>query len=91
MGRRSAPAALNLMDDRDDKILDRATDWFGRRLSDECGTLRVETANLRADMNNGFGDVRADMIERNAGLIKWNAAFWVAQLAAIAALLVLMR
>jgi hypothetical protein len=124
MERRGAHAALNVMDAHDHELLERATDRFERRLSEECGALRVETAALRADMNKelgelradmnkelgelradmnrelgdlgarmskGFGDLRADMIERNAELIKWNAAFWVAQLAAMAGLLVLIR
>jgi hypothetical protein len=102
MERRRAHAALNVMDGHDPEILERATDRFERRLSDECGSLRVEAAtlradmnkeigDLRADMNKGFGDLRAETIERNAELIKWNAAFWVAQLAAMAGLLVLIR
>jgi hypothetical protein len=100
MERRRARSALHVMNDHDDDILDRATDRFERRLSDECGTLRAETAalradmnkelgGLRADMNKGFGDLRAEMIERMSEFIKWNAAFWVAGLAAIAGLLVL--
>jgi hypothetical protein len=53
--------------------------------------MNKEIGDLRADMNKGFDDLRAETIERNAELIKWNAAFWVAQLAAMAGLLVLIR
>ena len=91
MERRRAHAALNVMDAHDEEILERVTDRIERRLSEECGKLRVESATLRADMNKGFGDLRSEMIERNAELVKWNAAFWVAQLAAMAGLLVLIR
>lgn len=84
MPARSACAALDIMTDRDEQLLQTATDRFERRLAEEIG-------NLRVDMANGFGGLRAEMIERNHELLKWALVFWVTQLAAIAALLALFR
>jgi hypothetical protein len=91
MGGRSALRALDPMTEHDDDIIERVTDRFERRLSDECGKLRVENANLRTDMNKGFGELRAEIIERNAELLKWGLVFWTTQIGVIAALLALMR
>jgi hypothetical protein len=81
---RSANAALQVMTERDDGILQIATDRFERRLAEENGKLRVEMAN-------GFGTLRADMIDRNHELLKWMLVFLAMQLAAITALLALFR
>jgi hypothetical protein len=64
MSRRSAGAALKIMNEPDD-VVARVTDRYERRLAEECGKLRVEQAELRADMNQGLGELRADM---NQGL-----------------------
>lgn len=49
---------------------------FERRLGEECGLLRIEIVNLRTEM-----------VDRSADLLKWLLAFFVAQTAAIAALM----
>ncbi len=49
--------------------------------------LTAENGKLRADMNEGFGLLRAEMIHRNSELLKWVLGFLVAQTAALAALL----
>ena len=46
---------------------------------------------LRAEMERGFGVLRAEMIDRNATLLKWLLLYAVTQMAAIAALLRLFR
>jgi hypothetical protein len=51
-----------------------------RRLGEECGALQVAIVNLSSDTS-----------ERNADLLKWLLAFFVAQTAAIAALLAAFR
>jgi hypothetical protein len=55
-------------------------DYFERRLGEECGRLRVEIINLRAEM-----------IDRSGDLLKWLLAFFVAQTAAIGALMTALR
>lgn len=57
---------------------------FERRLSEECGRLRLE-------MVEGFGRLRAEMADRNAELLKWLLLFFVAQTGALAGLLALFR
>ena len=42
-------------------------------------------------MAQGFGELRAEMITRNADLLKWLLVFFAAQTTAIAALLKLFR
>ena len=51
-----------------------------RRLGEECGQLRLDIGNLRTDM-----------VERSADLLKWLLAFFVAQTTALAALIALLR
>lgn len=85
---------VEMTQDNDDAVTER----YERRLAEECGTLRLEMAELRVDMANGFADqragtatLRAEMIERNAELLKWILVFNATMIAAIAALLVLLR
>jgi hypothetical protein len=53
---------------------------FERRLGEECGQLRMEMINLRAEM-----------IDRSGDLLKWLLAFFVAQTAALGALMAALR
>ena len=95
MLRRSAGAALHVMTDREDEMLERAAERSERRLAEECGKLRVEMAQgfgaLRTEMAQGFGALRAEIIDRNATLLKWLLVYAVTQIATIAALLRLFR
>jgi hypothetical protein len=83
------------MNDRDEHVLQVATDRFERRLAEENGKLRVEMANgfgeLNAALATGLGGLSAEMIDRNHELLKWVLVFLAMQLAAIAALLALFR
>jgi hypothetical protein len=49
---------------------------FERRLGEECGQLRLEIVNLRSEM-----------IDRSSDLLRWLLAFFVAQTAALGALM----
>jgi hypothetical protein len=93
MHARSASAALMPMNERDEHVLQTATDRFERRLAEENGKLRVEMANgfgrLGMEIAALRGDLRAEMVERNHELLKWALVFWLTQIAAIAALLAL--
>ena len=51
-----------------------------RRLHEECGQLRVELVNLRTEM-----------VDRSFDLLKWLLAFFVAQTAALGALMAAFR
>ena len=105
MLRRGAAAALMPMahDDEPNAIV---SERFERRLSEECGQMRVEMTQLRgelrtemaqlrgemrSEMAKGFGGLRAEMIDRNATLLKWLLLYAVTQTAAIAALFRLFR
>lgn len=72
------------MTERDNEIVMVATERFERRLAEENGKLRVEMAH-------GFGALRAEMIDRNAELLKWALLFGGTQTAALAALIGLLR
>ena len=72
------------MTERDSEIVMVATERFERRLAEENGKLRVEMAN-------GFGTIRAEMIDRNAEMLKWGLIFGSAQTGALAALISLLR
>jgi hypothetical protein len=95
MPARNACAALDIMRDGDEHLLQIATDRFERRLAEENGRLRVDMASgfgeLRAELATGLGGLRAEMIERNHELLKWALVFWATQLAAVATLLTLFR
>ena len=51
------------------------------------GEVRTDLQVLRSDMQA----LRADMIGEIKGTIRWNFAFWIAQLAAIAGVLKLLK
>ncbi|MBY0496248.1 MAG: hypothetical protein K2Y23_18735 [Cyanobacteria bacterium] len=76
-------------------MLEIARERFERRLTDECGKLRVEMTagfgGVRTLLATELGGLRAEMIHRNGELLKWVLLFLVAQLTAIAALLALFR
>lgn len=88
---RGAGAALKIMSDRRDDLDEHATDRFERRLIEEGSKLRVEIVTLRADMNAGFGQLRAETIERNAQLLQWFLVFAVTQTGVIVGVIALFR
>ena len=79
MAVRNAFRAADLIND-DDELNVVTMDRFERRLIEECGQLRLEIVNLRSEV-----------IDRSADLLKWLLAFFVAQTAALAALMALFR
>jgi hypothetical protein len=58
-----------------------------RRLTEECGAIRLDISGMRTDMAN----MRAELIDRSADQTKWLLGFFIAQTAALAALLALFR
>ena len=79
MAIRNAFRASDLISD-DDELNIVTMERFERRLGEECGGLRLEIVNLRSEV-----------IDRSADLLKWLLAFFVAQTAALAALMALFR
>lgn len=82
----------------DDNVNAVTAERLERRLSEECGKLRVEiggvrleVAAVRQEMAAGFGNLRAEIADRNADLLRWLLAFLVAQTAALAAIIALFR
>lgn len=68
-------------DDANERVMDRVE----RRLSEECGKLRVEMAQMRGelktemaemrgDMRELRGDMRADMSDLRAEMVRGNTA-----------------
>ena len=71
----------------DDELMERITDRFERRLSDETSRLRGEISGLRVEMREGFATLRGDMVRDRFELLKWAFAFSVGQVFAIAGLI----
>lgn len=72
------------MTERGDDLVMLVTERFERRLAEENGKWRVA-------MSEGFGVLRAEMIDRNAELLKWGLVFAGTQTTALAALFALLR
>ena len=53
-------------------VLEHSSDRFERRLSEELGTFRTETAR-------DFAAVRVEMARNHASLLRWMFVFWVGQ------------
>ncbi len=64
-------------------VLELATERFGKMLAEEGGKIRVEIANLRAELKGDIAALRADVKGDIAGLMKWSFVFWVGQTAVI--------
>ena len=56
-----------------EEIIEIVEEKFERRLSEELGKLRVEMAEMKSELNNKMGSMRAD-------IIKWMFVFWVGQI-----------
>jgi hypothetical protein len=65
-------------------VLTRSVERFERRLVEEISTLRVEMHAMRSEL-------RAEIADQKFELLKWSFLFWIGQVAAIAALMRLMR
>lgn len=88
---RRATGALMKMTDSDNDVIVIVTERFERRLSEESSQLRVEMATGSDEVRTQIAHLRAEMIDRNADLLKWGLVFGVAQTAAIAGIVALLR
>jgi hypothetical protein len=53
--------------------------------------MATESGKLRAEMTAGFGSLRAEMVDRNAAMLRWMLVFGVTQTAALVGLVSLWR
>lgn len=88
---RSAGTALKGMTDTDNDVIVIVTERFERRLTEESSQLRVEMATGFGGVRTQIAQLRAEMIDRNADLLKWGLVFGVTQTAAIAGIVALLR
>ena len=62
-----------------------------RRLGEECGAVRMEVRDARAEIRADIKDLRVEMVDRQVSMLKWLLGFFVAQTAALGALLAALR
>lgn len=84
-------------------VMSQCAERFERRLVEETSKLRVDLEQTKGEMRQGFAEIRGEMRQGFADLgrelatsrfelLRWSFAFWVGQLAAIAAIVgVLLR
>lgn len=82
-GRGLFPVDLNAEEELSVVALER----LERRLGEEGSALRLDIKDVRGDIK----DLRAEMLDRNAGMLRWLLGFFVAQTAALGALLAALR
>jgi hypothetical protein len=75
---RSHLKPVELLDDEEVNVV--TVERFERRLTEECSAVRMD-----------IKDLRAEMIDRNASMLRWLLGFFVAQTAALGALLSVLR
>ena len=88
---RSATTALKAMTDSDHDVIVIVTERFERRLTEGSSQLRVEMSTGFGDVRTQIAQLRAEMIDRNANLLKRGLVFGVTQTAAIGGIVALVR
>jgi hypothetical protein len=73
--------------DWSEQVVSVTADRFGRRLTEETSSLRLE---VRAALHDGLLAVRQELATTRVETLKWSFLFWVGQVAAMAGLLALM-
>ena len=61
---------------------------FERRLAEECAKLHEEFKALRVEFR---ADLKVEVANVRADLLKWSFLFWIGQIAAVAGLASLLR
>ena len=75
---RSGLRPIDVLDESEVSVV--TLERLERRLNEECGQLRLDIASLRTEV-----------VDRGSELLKWLLAFFVAQTAALAALMAIFR
>lgn len=60
-------------------------------LKEDVTTLKEDVGTLRAEVRVHHSELRAEMIDRDSNLLKWLLGFFVAQTAALGALMAAFR
>jgi hypothetical protein len=81
LGDHGSAGLADVLEERADALMTIITERFEHRLTEECGTLRSEMVQLRADLRVDIANARADFI-------KWSFLFWIGQAATVAGLLI---
>ena len=87
MAGRSALRALAMTDD--DRLIGLADRV--EHVVDQLGSLREDIGSLRTEVRVQHSELRAEMIDRDANMLKWLLGFFVAQTAALGALMAAFR
>ncbi len=78
-----------------ESAVDRITERFEGRLTEEISGLRVEMANgfasLRQEMTQGLAQLRQEIAATKVDLIKWSFVFWTGQVVVLGGLMAIMR
>ena len=77
--------AVDLVEDDEFNVV--TMERLERRLTEESTALRLEVKDVRGDIK----DLRSEMIDRQASMLRWLLGFFVAQTAALGALLSVLR
>ena len=99
LGDGATAALAEVFEERDNAVLNLATERFERRLSEECGKLRAEISELRNELRADLreqsavlrSDFRVGLADMRSDFIKWSFLFWVGQATAVAGLLIALR
>lgn len=83
--------ALKGMTDTDNDVIVIVTERFERRLTEESSQMRVEMATGFGDVRTQIAQLRVEVIDRNADLLKRGLVFGVTQTAAIAGIVAMLR
>ncbi len=67
-----------------ESAVDRITERFKRRLTEEISGLRVEMAH-------GFASLRQEIAVTKVELIKWSFVFWTGQVVVLGGLMAILR
>jgi hypothetical protein len=68
-------------------VMTQCADRFELRLVEETSTLRVDIAEMRGEMREGFAALRGAIATNRFELLRWSFGFWVAQAIALAGVL----
>jgi hypothetical protein len=95
LGDDGVAALASVFEERDQAVLNLATERFERRLAEECAKLRAEIGRLRTELREQCALLRAEfrieLAGQRADFIKWSFLFWAGQAVTIAGLLVALR
>ena len=88
LGDSGSSALSDFLVEKRDEVMTLVADRFERRLGEECGRLREEFRALGVELRS---DLKVEVANVRADLLKWSFLFWIGQIAAVARLASLIR